>query len=476
MRPVGQFAQCSGTCQAVAWGVARVVVACLALALVLPAPAGAAPSPAEQRQIEAKIRALRADLQKDPDNPELVFQLARQLSLLERTAEAARQYARIVAVYPDNAEYLLGQGQNWLWGKQPERAIAPLQRALRLAPAYQDVHRALGQALVAAGRTAQARTLFAQALQRFNRPLWAQQALAALEGPASTAASGVAPAVPGAAAERRTTDGVSAAAVPSAATAPALAAPASPPPLVAAAPVPAQPAPALPPLMRSIEAGYGSETLSNGTPAWSDRYLEFHQRYEGRRGWVARATDASRFGLSDTALLLSAYMPVAAATAIAVEAMVSPTHQVLAQHTLHTQLSRSLPNGWGVQAGWKRLKYNTASIDALDFTVERYFGPFRAAWSIHPSRSSTAGDAVGQRLQFGYFYRDSSSIQVLVAAGREVDKPTTNAAVTATEVRSIALFGHHAINPQWGLVYGAGRTRQGSTTREALSAGLRLRF
>ena len=466
MRPVGQFAQCSGTCQAVAWGVARVVVACLALALVLPAPAGAAPSPAEQRQIEAKIRALRADLQKDPDNPELVFQLARQLSLLERTAEAARQYARIVAVYPDNAEYLLGQGQNWLWGKQPERAIAPLQRALRLAPAYQDVHRALGQALVAAGRTAQARTLFAQALQRFNRPAWAQQGLAALNAPAPTALADAAVAAPPARAV------------------PALPAPASPPPaatvpvvVVAAPPVPVQPAPAAPPsLMRSIEAGYGSETLSNGTPAWSDRYLEFHQRYEGRRGWVARATDASRFGLSDTALLLSAYMPVAAATAIAVEAMVSPTHQVLAQHTLHTQLSRSLPNGWGVQAGWKRLKYNTASIDALDFTVERYFGPFRAAWSIHPSRSSTAGDAVGQRLQFGYFYRDSSSIQVLVAAGREVDKPTTNAAVTATEVRSIALFGHHAINPQWGLVYGAGRTRQGSTTREALSAGLRLRF
>ena len=77
--------------------------------------------------------------------------------------------------------------------------------------------------------------------------------------------------------------------------------------------------------------------------------------------------------------LLSAYTPVAEGTSVWFEASVSPSHQVLAQHTFHAQASQALRDGWGLQGGWKHLKYNTASVDVLDLTVERYFGPFRAA-------------------------------------------------------------------------------------------------
>ena len=468
----------------------------LALLWALALPVYGVPAPAEQRRIEAKIQSLRAALKADPDNPELVYQLARQLSLLERTADAAKQYARIVAVYPDNADYLLGQGQNFLWGGQAQRAIAPLRRAMRVAPAYQDVQRTLAQALTAAGRSAEARNLYTRALQRFGQPAWARQGIAALDAATTTTTTAAAPRFDAAsaatmpAAAPATPESTSAVATrptaelaltPAAAAAPVIAqaqAVSDAPVAAAAAAQPLAQASAAPQLLRrSLETGFVRETLSNGTPDWRDTYVQFNQIHEDRRNWLARITSASRFGLADSALLVAGFAPLTEKTAINLEAMVSPTNRVLARHTLHAQLRHALPAGWGVQAGWKHLAYNTASIDALDLTVERYFGPFRAAWTITPSRSSTAGDAVGQRLQAGYFYGDTSSVQLLVAAGREVDKPVAaTGAIVATDVRSVALFGHHAFDSQWGLVYGAGRTQQGTTTREALSFGLRWRF
>ena len=465
-------------------GVMSWVMTCL---LIWPAPAAGAPTAAEQTRIEAKILTIRAALKKDPDDPDLVFQLARQLSLLERTAEAARQYARILAVYPGNPDYLLGQGQNFLWGKQAQRAIAPLQRAMRIAPTYQDVQRTLAQAFIATSRAAEARALYLQALRRFGRPVWAQRGLAGLDiadaaaAPAGTAAVTAASAMPGARAPVADLPRPAEAVPVPAAAAPLLAATAPTGSATTQASTMLVPAPPLveqttQPLKRSLETGFGRETLSTGTPDWRDAYLQFNQQLEGRRSWLGRVTAASRFGIADTALLASGFTPLTDKTALNVEALVSPTNRVLARHTLHTQISHSLPAGWGVQAGWKRLAYNTASIDALDITVERYFGPFRAAWTISPSRSSTAGDAVGQRVQMGYFYGDTSSVQVLFAAGREVDKPSAAGAIVATDVRSTALFGHHALGPEWGLVYGAGRTQQGTTSRESLNVGLRWRF
>lgn len=227
---------------------------------------------------------------------------------------------------------------------------------------------------------------------------------------------------------------------------------------------------------RSLEAGVALETLSNGTPNWRDTYVAYQHRLAERTGWIGRITSSSRFGLDDTTVLVSGYAPTTSRTSIFVEAALSPTHRVLPRYTLHGQLSHSLPQGWGVQAGLKRLAYNSASIDIVDLTLERYFGPFRLAWTSTPSHSSTAGNGLGHRLQFGYFYGDDSAVQMLVAAGREVDKPTASAALVATDVRSVAVFGHHAFDAHWGLVYAGGRTHQGDTVRNAGSIGARYRF
>lgn len=442
-------------------------LAAATLALTISAWAQTAADPGEAARQDARIGALRQQLKKDPNNPQLVFELARNLSFRSRSVEAARHFARLLKLYPDNADYLLGQGQNFLWGNEPQRALAPLRRALKLAPRYQEVYQALGQALAATGRRAEAGEIYAQALRRFNRPQWSIDALAAIDAPAAPAAPAASPPAPAAAAE------------------PA-------PVIVTTAPQPAdsllQPrvetTPGLAPSAssesairrNSIELGHSHETLSTNPDAWRDTYAQYVHQFAPRTAAIGRITESSRFGLDDTTALAAGYLPLGDKTTLFIEATLSPTHRVLPLHTLHAQLNRALADGWGIQGGLKHLTYNNTAVDVLDFTVERYFGAFRAAWTITPSRSDTAGSASAQRLQFGYYYGDGNAVQLLLASGREVDKPVAVDSVIATDVRNVSLFGQHALSPAWVFVYGLGYTEQGATVRKAVNAGLRFRY
>jgi YaiO family outer membrane protein len=229
-------------------------------------------------------------------------------------------------------------------------------------------------------------------------------------------------------------------------------------------------------LRSSLELGHTRETLSTNPYAWEDTYAQYVHQFAPRTVAIGRITASSRFGLDDTTALAAGYLPLSEKTTLFMEASLSPTHRVLPLHTLHAQFNRALADGWGIQGGWKHLTYNNTAVEVLDLTVERYFGAFRAAWTITPSRSTTAGSASAQRLQLGYYYGDGNAVQLLVASGREVDKPSAVDSVIATDVRNVSLFGQHALSPAWVLVYGLGYTEQGATVRKAVNAGLRFRY
>ncbi len=226
----------------------------------------------------------------------------------------------------------------------------------------------------------------------------------------------------------------------------------------------------------SLELGHTRETLSTNPHVWEDSYAQYVRQFAPRAVAIGRITASSRFGLEDTTALAAGYLPLGDKTTLFMEATLSPTHRVLPLHTLHAQLNRALVDGWGIQGGLKHLTYNNTAVDVLDLTVERYFGAFRAAWTITPSRSETAGSASAQRLQLGYYYGDGNAVQLLAASGREVDKPSAVDSVIATDVRNISVFGQHALSPAWVFVYGLGYTEQGATVRKAVNASLRFRY
>lgn len=232
------------------------------------------------------------------------------------------------------------------------------------------------------------------------------------------------------------------------------------------------------PKLQHTEIGlsYARETLSNNPNPWTDTQLEALHVFERRKLLIGRATSSERFGLHDNTLSIAGYHPLGERITGYAEMGISDTHRVLPRDFVHLQLGYSLPEGWGVLGGLRHVTYNFTKVDIAELTAERYFGNYRAAVSIYPSHSSTAGSASSYRIQLSRYYGEENNIQVLYANGTEVDRITGVDSVVAASVRSVALFGRHWLTKEWAIAYGAAHTVQGNGTRRAVNLALRYRF
>lgn len=90
---------------------------------------------------EAGLAELETRLAADPARLETRFAYAQALSWAERWDDALREYDRLLAVVPDDPDYLLGKAQVLAWSKRPAEALPLLERARRRAPDYEAVLR-----------------------------------------------------------------------------------------------------------------------------------------------------------------------------------------------------------------------------------------------------------------------------------------------------------------------------------------------
>ena len=446
--------------------------------------ARADPSPNQLAQAGADgLSSLRRRVALDPSNADLRFQLARELSRRKDYVESIRIFRQLIDGQPNDADYHLGLGQALLWSDKPLEALGPLRTAVKLAPGYEDAQRALGQALVAAGRLPEARQHWTQAAKRFPKSKWPVEALKEVKPPVIAAASPqTTPKLPDIVATTNATPtavptvansvdpvvpGALAAGV--AAVAPAAAA-SSPPDSVSNAS--SSEAPAASPSRTRIEAGFGKERLSNGSADWTEHFVVLNHNTAGRAQTVmVKLSQTERFGLKDNTATVAAGARLSTNVSGTIEIGASPTHRVLAKRSIQGGLSMALERGYGLAAAFRQIDYNATRLRAIDVTFERYIGDYRVAYSVHPSRSSTAGNALGHRLQLGRFYGDDNQVQVLLAGGNEVDRPEVGI-INQSQVRAIALFGRHWLTPYWAIAYAASHTRQEQTRRDGLTISL----
>src|SRR3546814_12556329 len=101
--------------------------AAMLIALALPCSAALADVATAERQVlaqqlDAAEATLQAHLAGQPDDTAAQFLLARVLSWQGRPEQALPIYRRLLQQQPDNADYLLGEGQALLWAGHPQRA------------------------------------------------------------------------------------------------------------------------------------------------------------------------------------------------------------------------------------------------------------------------------------------------------------------------------------------------------------------
>ena len=230
------------------------------------------------------------------------------------------------------------------------------------------------------------------------------------------------------------------------------------------------------PQTTEIEVGSSYEDLDNNRSHWRSVYLEGVHRFAPREVIYGHVRETERFAQRDQELLGGFYYPLADTWTILMEANASPSHHILAKWSVFGQLEKSFPGGWGLHAGLRHTEYAESNTNLALLTAERYFGNYRAAYSLYVGRPEGAGSAASHRFQFAYYYGDRSSVGIAYTIGKEVEN-VAPAGLLTTDVRGWGLLGRHWFSRHWAVSFEALWHEQGTLyNRRGARAGLRYQF
>ena len=229
--------------------------------------------------------------------------------------------------------------------------------------------------------------------------------------------------------------------------------------------------------VNEIEIGGSRENLNNGYADWSSIYLLGSRKLGERNTLYGGLRETSRFDLDDTEAHAGLYFPLGQTWTGVIEGVVSPTHNVLARHSVYGQIHKSLPGGWGLGFGARRSEYTATASSVISVIAERYWSNFRGAYTLYSGKPDGASSAASHRFQLSYYYADLSSVGLSYTNGREVENVGAPRGVITSDVSNWTLSGRHWFTPSSALTYDLVYHEQGSFyRRQGLQLGLRHRF
>jgi YaiO family outer membrane protein len=227
-----------------------------------------------------------------------------------------------------------------------------------------------------------------------------------------------------------------------------------------------------------LEAGGTYEHLSNGRDPWSSVYLEAAKQLAPRQTLYGGVRETERFSFRDSELGLGYSQPLGAKWTAVLEGTYSSQHNVLAENSLYGQLAWAAPEGWVFSGAARRSEYTTSTVNLLIGGVERYWGAWRAGYTIYNGRPEGSGSATSQRLALDHYYNgERSRVGVSGAWGREVENQGPPTGIITSDIWNFSLLGRHWLSDAWALSWDAWTQRQGDLYRRTgLRLGLRHRF
>jgi YaiO family outer membrane protein len=201
-----------------------------------------------------------------------------------------------------------------------------------------------------------------------------------------------------------------------------------------------------------IELGISRENLDSGYSDWRGLYLEGKKDLAARQTIYARLDKTERFDQRDTQLLAGYYHPLGERTTGVVEASISGTHRILPEWSTLVQLEQQLGQGFGLQGGYRHTEYRTDTVDQGILGVERYWGDYRAAYTLYLSHLSGSSTVGSHLLRLDYYYAERSSVGLLLARGKEAEN-LGSGSVVIDNTHAAGIIGRHALTRRWALSY-----------------------
>jgi YaiO family outer membrane protein len=229
--------------------------------------------------------------------------------------------------------------------------------------------------------------------------------------------------------------------------------------------------------MSEVELGATRENLSKGLPDWRSLYLEGAHYIADRQTLYGGIRRTERFNKYDTEEWIGYYHPLAPTWTLLLEGSVSEQHQVLPKGSAFVQIAKLLPYGWGLNLGMRRSEYTTSGVNMLVAGAERYWGDWRAAYTLYSGRPDGGPSAESHRFQLAHYYGERSSIGIAYTFGREVENVGPPVGILTSDIRDITINGRHWLTTDWALTWDVVAHEQGTLyRREGVRLGLRYRF
>lgn len=363
----------------------------------------------------AAIAVLEQRLAEYPGDEEARFLLARTLAWSRRWDAAMARYDQLLGQSPDNADYLLGKGQVFVWSGRPAEALPLLERARSMAPDYEGVWRLESQALLAAGGAENRRRhdmLAAEARERFpdsRWPLW-----------------------------QETSD--------------------SPPDFEPSS---------------DYEVGYSFDSLDNGFDNWQSVYVEASHNPAPRQAYYVVIESIDRFSERESDFMAGAYLPLDEDWTLLVQGSVAPSASVLPEWSASAELQRRLTGGWGLRGGFRHAEYSDSRYELMNLGAERYWGNWQAAYTLYVGWPESAGTSVSHLGRLDRYYGARNRIGLLAGFGEESESVGQDRLLTSN-TRTLGLTGRHWFNPVWAISWDVIWHRQGDVyNRGGVRVGLR---
>lgn len=223
-----------------------------------------------------------------------------------------------------------------------------------------------------------------------------------------------------------------------------------------------------------VEAGATYEWLSRNYADWRSGHVELLKKFDRTTSLYGTFRRTERFTLADNEVSVGGYYPLGKNWTLSAEGSLS-SNKVLPQWTATAQVQKTFTRGWVASLGLRRMNFSQRATHILPATIERYWGNFRASYTLYVSRVNSS-TPLAHRLWGSWYYDDENSLNVSFTVGKEVENVGPNR-VVESQVLAVSLFGRHWFTSAIAASFEALVHQQGDFyTRRGIRCGLRCRF
>jgi YaiO family outer membrane protein len=224
-----------------------------------------------------------------------------------------------------------------------------------------------------------------------------------------------------------------------------------------------------------LELSARQDWLDNGFDNWRRQRLDYSSTQPEGLGWYGALLREQRFGEWDEGVEAGAVVALDKNWTLQPEVGFQPSPYFLPEWYADLRLQRRLPHGFLGAASVRRTHYETTRVDRLALNAERYWGAWRAGYTLNITDVANAGTPIGHDVALDYFYGGLSYAGLRLTAGEE--EAVEEQQLITSDVRAISLQGRHWLDSRWALTWEVGHHEQGDYyTRRWLQLGLRHAF